>query len=74
MDHAQYRTGLILLELFELAEIGSKQAIDLTKEAVDGHGTYVEPIIDDRSGRQTANARNLSPVNFWREADAIRSC
>jgi hypothetical protein len=28
IDEAQYRVGLILLELFELGEIGSVQAID----------------------------------------------
>lgn len=48
IDEARYRTELILLELFKLAEIGLMQAIDPGKEAVDGRGAYVEPII----GRQ----------------------
>jgi len=35
-----------LLELLELAEIGSARTIDPGKEAVDGLGAYVEPITD----------------------------
>lgn len=46
IDDAQYRGGLKLLELFELAEIGSLQAMDPGKEPVDGRGAFVEPITD----------------------------
>jgi hypothetical protein len=52
---------LFFLELFELAEIGSVQAIDPGKEAVDGRGQYVEPITDQqlRAGRKLAYVRSV---------------
>jgi hypothetical protein len=47
IDDAQYRVGLMLTEYFELAEIGSVQAVDPSKEPVDGRGQYVD--VDDAS-------------------------
>jgi len=40
IDDARQRIGVFLLELFELAGIGSVPTIDLGKEAVDGGGTH----------------------------------
>jgi hypothetical protein len=61
IDDAQYRTGLFLRELFELAEIGSVQAMDPGKEPVDGRGQYVETITERhiRAHRQLAHMRSL---------------
>ena len=58
IDDAQYRVGLMLTEFFELAEIGSVQAVDPAKEPVDGRGAYVEPISD----RQRRAVRQLMRV------------
>jgi hypothetical protein len=61
IDEGQYRAGLKLLELFELAEIGSVQAMDPGKEPVDGRGALVEPITDRqmRAARQLAFVRSV---------------
>lgn len=61
VDEAQYRVGLMLLELFELAEIGSVQAMDPGKEPVDGRGAFVEPITDRqlKAARKLAHVRNV---------------
>jgi hypothetical protein len=59
IDEAQYRAGLKLLEWFDLAEIGSVQAIDPSKEPVDGRGAFVEPITD----RQLDASRKLAHVH-----------
>ena len=58
IDEAQYRVGLMLTEFFELAEIGSIQAIDTTKEPVDGRGAFVETITE----RQRHASRRLAHV------------
>jgi hypothetical protein len=56
IDEGQYRAGLKLLELFGLAEIGSVQGMDPSKEPVDGRGAFVEAITDShiRAARQLA--------------------
>jgi hypothetical protein len=61
IDEAQYRAGMMLLGWFDLAEVGSVQAIDPGKEAVDGRGQYVEPITDRMidAGRKLAHVRNV---------------
>jgi hypothetical protein len=61
IDDSQYRAGRMLQEWFELAEIGSIQAIDPGKEAVDGRGQYVEAITDKQihAMRQLAHARTV---------------
>jgi hypothetical protein len=67
IDEAQYRAGLKLLELFDLAEIGSVQAMDPGKEPVDGRGALVEPITDRqmRAARQLAHVRStLGKVGY----------
>jgi hypothetical protein len=61
IDDAQYLAGLKLREWFDLAEIGSIQAIDPGKEAVDGRGQYVEPITDMQmwAHRQLVHVRSV---------------
>lgn len=46
VTESQYAAGHYLQAMFELAEIGSVQAMDPGKPAVDGRGQYVEPITD----------------------------
>jgi hypothetical protein len=60
IDEAQYRVGLMLTEFFELAEIGSVQAVDSSKEPVDGRGAFVETITE-RIPATRARARNTRP-------------
>jgi hypothetical protein len=61
IDDAQYRIGLFLRELFELAEIGSIEAMDPGKEPVDGRVAYIEPITDRqiKAGRKLAYVRSV---------------
>jgi hypothetical protein len=53
IDDAQYRVGLMLTEFFELAEIGSIQAVDPSKEPVDGRGALVETTTESQRGSRT---------------------
>lgn len=46
VTESQYAAGHFLQSMFELAEIGSVQAMDPGKPAVDGRGQFVEPITD----------------------------
>jgi hypothetical protein len=61
IDEAQYRPGRMVEEWLELSEIGSVQAIDPAKEAVDGRGQYVEAITDKQihAMRRLAHVRNV---------------
>ena len=51
-----------MLELFELAGIGSVLAIDLGKEAVDRRGTYVGPSTDRMFFRKSSSIRRRLQV------------
>lgn len=59
IDEAQYAAGHFLQGMIELAGTGSVQAMDPTKEPVDGRGQAVEPITDAqlRAGRRLREAR-----------------
>jgi hypothetical protein len=61
IDDAQYRVGLMLTEFFELAEIGSIQAVDPSKEPVDGRGALVETTTESqrRASRRLAHVREI---------------
>lgn len=48
INDCQHATGHYTQNLFELAAIGSIQAMDPGKEAVDGRGAFVEPITDQQ--------------------------
>jgi hypothetical protein len=64
IDEAQYRPGRMVEEWLELSEIGSVQAIDPAKEAVDGRGQYVEAITDKQihAMRRLAHVRSVRLV------------
>jgi hypothetical protein len=68
IDDAKYRIALFLLELLELAEIGSARAIHPGKEAVDGLGAYVESITDAvffLRGSREPRVLNSKCNGFW---------
>jgi hypothetical protein len=56
----QYAVGHYVQNLFELAASGRLQAMDPSKEPVDGRGAFVEPITDGqmRAGRRLQEARH----------------
>lgn len=66
----QHATGHYVQNLFELSAIGSIQAMDPGKEAVDGRGAFVEPITDSQrravlrlqEARQCLGARGYALV------------
>jgi hypothetical protein len=75
IDEAQYRPGRMVEEWLELSEIGSVQAIDPAKEAVDGRGQYVEAITDKRRTVSLLAAPRVDAdrINNRREAERLRA-
>lgn len=54
ITESQYATGHYVQNLFELAAIGSVQAMDPSKEFVDGRGQFIDPITE---GQRRADKR-----------------
>lgn len=66
IDDAQYRIAPFLLELLELAEIGSTRAINPGKEVVDGLGAHVESITDGVFFFKRVDLDQTEPASFGR--------
>lgn len=76
VTESQYAAGHYLQAMFELAEIGSVQAMDPGKPAVDGRGQFVEPITDAhvRAVRRIGEAREaLGKAGFGLVVDVLGS-
>lgn len=75
ISDCQHATGHYVQNLFELAAIGSIQAMDPSKEFVDGRGQFIDPITEGqrRADKRLGEAREVLGARGYALVRAVLS-